>query len=46
MRVPGATYFFTVNLLDRTCNLLVTKIGIVRGAVSKVRRKSPFYIDA
>lgn len=22
-RVPGATYFFTINLLDRDCSLLV-----------------------
>jgi len=45
-RVPGGTYFFTVNLLDRGSNLLVTHIGAFREAVRKVRARAPFHIDA
>jgi REP-associated tyrosine transposase len=45
-RVPGATYFFTVNLLDRRSDLLVVHINALREAVTKVRRRSPFHIDA
>jgi putative transposase len=45
-RVPGATYFFTVNLLDRRFDLLVVHINALREAVTKVRRRSPFHIDA
>jgi putative transposase len=45
-RVPGATYFFTVNLLDRYSDLLVTHIGELRQAVRRVRRRSPFRVDA
>jgi putative transposase len=45
-RVPGGTYFFTVNLLDRRSNLLVTNIDAFRDAVRRVRAGSPFRIDA
>lgn len=45
-RVPGATYFFTVNLRDRRSDLLVTQIDLLREAVRDVRRQSPFQIDA
>ncbi len=45
-RVPGATYFFTVNLADRHSTLLTTHIGALRAAVQKVRTQSPFHIDA
>ncbi len=31
-RVPGGTYFFTVNLLDRKCDLLVTEIELAECA--------------
>jgi putative transposase len=44
-RVQGATYFFT-DLLDRRSDLLVTHIDALRAAVHKVRRQSPFHIDA
>jgi hypothetical protein len=33
-RVPGGTFFFTVNLLDRHSDLLVTQIDALRNAVS------------
>jgi putative transposase len=44
-RVPGATYFFTVNLLDRRSDLLVTHIDALREVVRDVRRRWPFRID-
>jgi putative transposase len=44
-RIPGATYFFTVNLFDRHCDLLVAQIEALRDAVHKVRRRFPFHID-
>jgi len=34
-RVPGGTYFFTVNLLDRRSGLLVTHVDLFR------KRRSP-----
>jgi hypothetical protein len=33
--VPGGTYFFTVNLLDRRSDLLVKQIDILRDAVRR-----------
>jgi putative transposase len=45
-RIPGATYFFTVNLFDRSSGLLVTHIDALREPVRQVRRRSPFGIDA
>jgi putative transposase len=45
-RVPGGTYFFTVNLRDRSSNLLVAQITALRHAVRQVVAKSPFHIDA
>ena len=43
-RVPGGTYFFTVNLHERSSTLLVS--GCARDAVRKVRAARPFHIDA
>ena len=45
-RVPGGTYFFTVNLLERRKRLLVDHIDELRTAIHKTRRKMPFHIDA
>lgn len=45
-RVAGATYFFTVNLLDRRSDLLVSHIAQLREAVRVARRRRPFTIDA
>jgi putative transposase len=45
-RVPGGTFFFTVNLLDRRSNLLVARMDAVRDAVRQVRARAPFHIDA
>ena len=45
--VPGGTWFFTVNLLQRHNNdLLVREIGLLRETVSLVRKRHPFRIDA
>ena len=45
-RVPGGTYFFTVNLHDRRSELLVARIDVLRAAVRAVRAQAPFHIDA
>lgn len=45
-RVPGGTYFFTVNILDRRERLLVEHVDTFRDAVRKVRAQHPFHIDA
>jgi putative transposase len=45
-RVPGGSYFFTVNLVDRQADLLTRHIDILRHAVRKTRAKNPFHIDA
>jgi len=45
-RIPGGTYFFTVNLLERRKQLLVDYIDNLRTAIRKTRRKTPFHIDA
>ena len=45
-RVPGGTYFFTVNLAERKRTLLVDHIDDLRNAVRKVLTDHPFCIDA
>jgi putative transposase len=45
-RIPGATYFFTVNLRDRHSDLLVTHIDSLREAVRRALGQSPFRVDA
>jgi len=45
-RVPGGTYFFTVNLLDRHCDPLIAKIKSLRAAVRQTHIRLPFHIDA
>ena len=45
LRQPGGTYFFTVNLLERGSNDLLTRnIDVLRDAVRVVRRNHPFDI--
>jgi putative transposase len=44
--VPNATYFFTINLQNRTSNLLILYIDALRFAFRKVQQRHPFYIDA
>jgi putative transposase len=45
-RAQGGTFFFTVNLLDRRSDLLVTKIDLLCDAIRRVRASAPFRIDA
>ncbi len=45
-RVPDGTYFFTVNLLERSETVLVSHVDVLRKAVRKVRAARPFHIDA
>jgi len=45
--IPGGTWFFTVNLLQRRNNdLLIREIDLLRSTVRKVRKAHPFHIDA
>jgi putative transposase len=44
--VPGGSWFFTVNLLERRQTLLVENIESLRRAVATTRQKLPFAIDA
>jgi len=42
MRVPGGTYFFTVNLADRSSRLLVERVDALRESVRETMRARPF----
>ncbi len=44
--VLGGTYFFTVNLQNRSLTLLVDHIDALRSAVKIVQKKKPFQINA
>jgi putative transposase len=44
--VPGGTYFFTMNLRDRSSRLLTEHIGLLRTACRTVQLKQPFRVDA
>jgi putative transposase len=46
VRLPGATYFFTVTLRDRRTSRLVQHVALLRSAVRDVRLRRPFSIDA
>lgn len=43
---PGGTFFFTVNLADRSATLLTDHIDALRASVRRVRDAHPFHIDA
>ncbi len=45
-QVPGGTYFFTVNLADRSSRLLVEQVTTLREAVRSVKTRHPFEIVA
>jgi putative transposase len=45
-RVPGGTYFSTVNLRTRRSDVLVAEIAHLREAVRKGWREKPFHVDA
>ena len=44
--IPGATYFFTVNLADRKTSLLVDAVDLLRNSVRHVKADHPFIINA
>ena len=44
--VPGGTFFFTLNFLDRRSDLLVAHVDVLREAVRRTRMRAPFGIDA
>ena len=44
--VPGASYFFTVALLERRWNLLTQHIDALREAMRRTKHSRPFRIDA
>jgi putative transposase len=44
--IAGASYFFTVNLADRTQTLLTDHISLLRSAFDYTRERHPFVIDA
>jgi putative transposase len=46
LRAPGATYFFTVNAIDRRSDVLTRHIEELRSAVRWVHGRLPFHIDA
>ena len=44
--VPGGTYFFTVNLLERQqSSLLIDEIDLLRAVIKQTKSKHPFHID-
>ncbi|MBU1211116.1 MAG: transposase [Alphaproteobacteria bacterium] len=44
--IPGGSYFFTVNLLDRKDDLLVREVAHLRQSFSRAKRRHPFRMDA
>jgi putative transposase len=44
--VPGGTYFFTINLMDRGADVLTHHINHLRDAVRRTQNELPFHIDA
>ena len=44
--VAGATYFFTVNMLNRRQTLLTDHISLLRRCFKTVKQRHPFTIDA
>jgi putative transposase len=45
-RTPGATYFFTVVLQDRSARYLVDHVAELRASFSELKAKHPLQIDA
>jgi putative transposase len=44
--VPGASYFFTVNLANRRSRVLTARIDLLRSAFRYARARRPFVIEA
>jgi len=45
-RIAGVSYFFTVNLADRSQSLLTDHIALLRSAFEYTRERHPFVVDA
>ena len=45
-KIEGASWFFTVNALDRRSIILTDHIAALRQATTKVKQRHPFTIDA
>ena len=45
-RMPGGTYFFTLNLLNRRLSLLTNHHELLRESFALVHEKHPFHLDA
>jgi putative transposase len=45
-RVPGATFLFTVRLLDRSSTLLTDHISAFGEAMRQARSRKPYHVDA
>ncbi|WP_170573969.1 REP-associated tyrosine transposase [Ruegeria atlantica] len=46
VRIPGAKYFFTVSLADRSSDLLIREVAHLRSAFAATQRERPFWCDA
>ncbi len=44
--IPGATCFFTINLLNRKQNLLIEYIDKLKSAIHRTKELYPFQINA
>lgn len=44
--VAGGTYFFTVNLAERSRTLLLDRVDVLRTVIQEVKRRHPFQIGA
>lgn len=45
-KIPGASVFFTVNLVDRGADTLLAHIDVLRQSVRQTKAERPFHIDA
>ncbi len=45
-RVQGGIYFLTITLADRSANVLVDEIDLLRSAMQATRNSHPFHVDA
>ncbi|WP_299984610.1 transposase [uncultured Ruegeria sp.] len=46
VRIPGAKYFFTVSLTDRSSDLLTQEVAHLRAAFAVTQKERPFWCDA
>ncbi|WP_299663009.1 transposase [uncultured Ruegeria sp.] len=46
VRIPGAKFFFTVSLADRSSGLLTQEVAHLRAAFAVTQKERPFWCDA